>query len=187
MKLAFFGWSGGCMNLFCFKHWVWNCLIYSSLFIQKSDFFQYLTYHISPNKHAGCGGTKRALILVSLQWNWRCEPSNTSTLSADNLNQIGLVVSEIWPDKVVYSGRRVYLAKYGIHSNWYVFIVTFGSFFWLDFKYCPRSRKFPSEFWISCSYKCHFVEFRSIFPSIALKNNRSPGLHFRPWDHPCSW
>ena len=37
---------------------------------------------------------------------------NTLTLSAENVNKIGLVISEIWPDKVK-SRRRIYSAKYG--------------------------------------------------------------------------
>ena len=46
---------------------------------------------------------------------------NTSTLSAENLIQIGSVDSEIWHVKVKSWGR-VYLAKYGtlilLHQNW---------------------------------------------------------------------
>ncbi len=45
---------------------------------------------------------------------------NTLAIRAENLIQIGSLVSEIWPGKVksrgggrVYSSRRVYLAKYG--------------------------------------------------------------------------
>ena len=42
---------------------------------------------------------------------------DTLPLSAENLIEIGSVVTEIWQDKVksrgrVYSSRRVYLAKY---------------------------------------------------------------------------
>ena len=40
------------------------------------------------------------------------------TLSAENLIEIGVVVSEIWPGKLksgrIYLGGRVYLAKYSI-------------------------------------------------------------------------
>ena len=45
------------------------------------------------------------------------------TLRAENMNEIGLIVFEIWPGKVksrgrVYSSRHVYWAEYGtcIHS-----------------------------------------------------------------------
>ncbi len=48
-----------------------------------------------------------------------CEILNTLSLSAENLIEIGSVVSEIWPGKLksrdgVYSGRCIYLAKYRI-------------------------------------------------------------------------
>ena len=48
----------------------------------------------------------------------------TSTSSAENLIEIGAVVSGIWPGEVknwgcIYSSRCVYLAKYGM-SNGYV-------------------------------------------------------------------
>ncbi len=79
-------------------------------------------YRISPNNRTGHRGRKRSLNLVWFQRNSHGGLVNTSTLGAENMIQIGSVVSEIWQVKVkcqghVYSGRRVYLAKYGI-SIW---------------------------------------------------------------------
>ena len=50
---------------------------------------------ISRNKCAGCGGR--------FQWNLLCEVMNTLII-AENLIQIGLVVSEICPGKVKSRG-----------------------------------------------------------------------------------
>ena len=78
-----------------------------------------LRHCISLNKRAGYGGIKWTSILVWLHWNYLGGLQNTWTLSAKNLNEIGLIVFEIWPGKVKsrgrdYSSRRIYSAKYGI-------------------------------------------------------------------------
>ena len=49
-----------------------------------------------------------------------CQPLNTSTLSAENLKKIGLVVFEIWPGKV---------------KSWGTFIQA-GAFIWRNTVWC---------------------------------------------------
>ena len=65
------------------------------------------SYHNLPNKRARWGGRNRTLNLVWSQWKWLREPTNTSTLSAENLIEIASVVSEIWPGKVKVRGAFI--------------------------------------------------------------------------------
>ena len=76
-----------------------------------------MTYCISLNKRAGCGGRKWTLALVWFQWTSQFGLLHTSTLSAENMIRIGWEVSETLPVKVkswghVYLSRRINSAKY---------------------------------------------------------------------------
>ena len=56
---------------------------------------------------------------VSLREYGNCLDSGILNISAENLIEIGLVVSEIWPGKfkswrLVYLGRHIYSAKYSV-------------------------------------------------------------------------
>ncbi len=53
---------------------------------------------------------------------------HTCTLSTENLIEIGSVVSEMWPGKIksrgcIYSGSRVYWAKYGIAIGQFIGLI----------------------------------------------------------------
>ena len=119
-------------------------------------------YRISPNKRGGRRGRKQALLLFRFQWNLLGEPRNISTISAENLIQIGSVVSEMWPGKFtswgcIYLSRRVYLAKYGTHI-------------WLCMRYSkmsltPDLTVFRAGFYISFSqpFQCFLTHIKALF------------------------